>query len=70
MIVKYYELNQFKIALKAEKKELFSIVLLDGERSQIISGRDMDYDTATELYDMLLEDKIKDPIENIKLEVK
>lgn len=70
VIVKFYEKDRFKIALQQESRDLFRVLVLDDNASQIISGREMDYDTANEIYDFIIDSKTSLMLENIKVEVK
>lgn len=70
IIVKFYERDRFKIALQQESRDLFRVLVLNGNDSQIVFGREMDYDTANEIYDFIIDTKSNPMIENIKVEVK
>lgn len=69
MIVKGYEKDKFKVAMKAESINSFSIYIINGNKSQIIYTKDMDYESASEIYDFVIESNINGP-EDLNVEVK
>ena len=66
MIIEIKEDGKFKVAIRLEKKEEFTVLLIDGENSQRVDNR-MDYDTAKEIFDFILDNRTENVLNNIKI---
>jgi len=56
MIVKAYELEGIKVFMRMVTNDIFDIVYINGNKSQIIKNdHAMDYETTTEIFDILID---------------
>lgn len=68
MLVKKYELGEFKVYLMATSRESFYAVLINGVNSQIITMKDHGFEESSEVFDYLVELGSKKLIDNIEIE--
>lgn len=69
MLVKKYELGEFKVYLMATSRESFYIVLINGINSQIIQMKDHGFEESSEVFDYLIQTGGNNLLENIKVEM-